>query len=232
MSESQRKGDAARPEWADDGELFELIRRELYTPVVGDILDAHECFHRFLPPGIQPMREEMKLVGRAMPVLQIDVFGHQQRPFGRMTEALDDLRPGEVYIATGGEMRSANWGEIMTAAARSRGAVGAVINGYHRDTPRVLEQDFPVFSRGRFAQDSAPRMQVADFRCPIEIDGVRVEEGDLVFGDLDGVLIIPRRLEREVISAALEKARAEKVVRREIENGMSATDAFEKYGIL
>jgi regulator of RNase E activity RraA len=113
-----------------------------------------------------------------------------------------------------------------------RGAVGAVVNGYHRDTPQVLEQNWPVFSRGRFAQDSFVRMAVADYRCPIEVDGTWIEPGDLVFGDLDGVLIVPRSLEVEVIERALEKARGEKTVRKAIESGMSSTDAFRKYGIL
>jgi regulator of RNase E activity RraA len=106
------------------------------------------------------------------------------------------------------------------------------VNGYHRDTPKVLEQQWPVFSRGRYCQDSAVRTQVADFRCPIEVGGVWVEPGDLIFGDLDGVVVIPRRMESEVISGALEKARGEKVVRKAIEEGMSATRAFEKFGIL
>jgi regulator of RNase E activity RraA len=129
-------------------------------------------------------------------------------------------------------MRCAYWGEILTATARMRGAAGAVINGFHRDTPRVLEQNWPVFSRGRFAQDSAVRTQVADYRCPMEIGGVAVEPGDLVFGDLDGVVIVPKRVEQEVIIRALEKAAGENLVRKEIEGGVSSTAAFEKYGIL
>ena len=120
----------------------------------------------------------------------------------------------------------------MTATARTRGAVGAVANGFHRDTPKVLEQNWPVFTRGRYAQDSSVRTAVADFRTPIEIGGVWIEPGDLVFGDLDGVLIVPRAVENEVITRALEKARGEKVVRKAIESGMSATDAFRKFGIL
>ncbi|HEV8073932.1 MAG TPA: RraA family protein [Opitutaceae bacterium] len=218
--------------WKSDAELFELIKTQLYTPVVGDILDQYGCFHQFLPPAVRPLRNDMKIAGRAMPVLQMDVFGPQKNMFGLMTQALDDLKPGEVYIATGGTMQSANWGEIMTAAARTRGAVGAVVNGYHRDTPRVLEQNWPVFSRGHWAQDSAPRMKVVDFRCRIEIEGTVVEPGDLVFGDIDGVVIVPARLEHEVMTKALEKARAEKTVRKEIEGGMSSTAAFKKHGVL
>jgi regulator of RNase E activity RraA len=218
--------------WQSDAELFELIKTQLYTPVVGDILDQCGCFHQFLPPAIRPLREDMKIAARAMPVLQMDVFGPQKNMFGLMTQALDDLKPGEAYIATGGTMQSANWGEIMTAAARTRGAVGAVVNGYHRDTRRVLEQNWPVFSRGHWAQDSGPRMKVVDFRCRIEIEGTVVEPGDIVFGDIDGVVIVPARLEHEVMTKALEKARAEKTVRKEIEGGMSSTAAFKKHGVL
>src|SRR5262245_35342292 len=219
-------------EWKSDSELFALCCRELYTPVVGDVLDDLGYSHQYLPQPIQPLREEMKLACRAMPVVMIDVFGKQKKPFGLLTEALDQLQPVEIYLATGGEMRCAYWGEILTATAKKRGALGAVINGYHRDTPKVLEQQWPVFSRGRFAQDSAVRTQVVDFRCPIEIGAVHVEPGDLVFGDLDGVLVIPRKVETEVIPRALEKARGEKLVRKEIEAGMSSTEAFRKYGIL
>lgn len=215
-----------------DTEIFGLVRHELYTPVVGDILDDLGLFHQFLPQAVQPMREEMKLVGRAMPVVMIDVFGRQAEPFGKLTEALDQLRPGEIYLASGGDMRCAYWGEILTATAKHRGATGAVVNGFHRDTPMVLEQNWPVFSRGRFAQDSAVRTKVADYRCPIEIGGVWVEPGDLIFGDLDGVVVIPARHEAEVIDRALTKARGEKAVRKEIEAGLSSTEAFRKYGIL
>ena len=219
-------------DWKSDAELFELIKIRLYTPVVGDILDVLGFTHQFLPQPVQPLLPEMKLVGRAMPVLMIDVHGPQKRPFGKLTEALDQLQRGEIYLASGGDMRCAYWGEILTATARMRGAVGAVINGFHRDTPRVLEQNWPVFSRGRFAQDSGVRTQVADYRCHIEIGGVSVEPGDLVFGDLDGVVIVPKQVEAEVITQALKKATGENLVRKEIENGMSSTAAFEKYGIL
>ncbi len=219
-------------EWNNDTELFALIKKYLYTPVVGDILDTYECFHQFLPPTVRPLLPEMKVVGRAMPVLMMDVYGTQEKPFGKMMEALDDLQKGEVYIASGTYHRCANWGEIMTAAALARKSTGAVVYGYHRDTPQVLEQNFPVFSCGAYAQDSAPRMKVVDFRVPIEMEAVSIKEGDIVFGDRDGVLIIPKAWEKDIISRALEKARTEKVVRREIEEGNTVTATFHKYGIL
>lgn len=220
------------PEWKSDRELFALCTRELYTPVVGDILDDLGFTHQFLPQSIQPMCEEMKLAGRAMPVVMVDVYGKQEKPFGLLTEALDQLQRGEIYLASGGEMRCAYWGEILTATAKKCGAAGAVINGFHRDTPKVLEQNWPVFSRGRFAQDSAVRTQVADYRCRIEIGQATVQPGDLVFGDLDGVVIVPKKVEAEIVVRALAKARGEKLVRKAIEAGMTSTAAFKKYGIL
>lgn len=219
-------------EWASDEALFEMMKRELYTPVLGDILDGLGNYHHFLPQPVQPAQEEMKIAGRAMPVIQTDIHGLQEKPFGLLTEALDQLKPGEVYITSGGDMRCAYWGEILTATARMRGAAGAVVNGYHRDTPQMLEQGFPVFSRGRYAADSGVRTSIQAYRVPIEVGGVWINPGDLVFADLDGVLIIPKELECEVVRKALEKARGEKLVRKEIENGMSSTDAFAKYGIL
>lgn len=218
--------------WNNDPELYELFKKELYTSVVGDILDELQCYHQFLPQGIQPLRMADKLVGRAMPVLMIDVYGPQKKPFGKLTEALDQLEPGEIYLASGGAMRCAYWGEILTATAKKRGATGAVINGFYRDTPKVMEQDWPVFSRGHYAQDSSVRTQVADYRCTIQVGDVWVQPGDLMFGDMDGVLVIPKKYETEVVERALKKAKSEQLVRREIENGMSSTEAFSKFGIL
>ena len=219
-------------EWQNDTQLFELIASTLYTPVLGDVLDTLGYWHQFLPPEIQPMHTAMKIVGRAMPVQIADVWGPQKHPFGRMTEALDQIRPSEIYIAGGGKRNCAAWGEILTATARTRGGAGAIVDGYHRDTPQVLEQNWPVFSRGRFAQDSGVRSIVMDFRCTIEVGGVTVRPGELIFGDLDGVVVIPQAVEEQVIVRALEKARAEKVVRKEIEAGASSTEVFKKYGVL
>lgn len=218
--------------WENDQALFALVRDKLYTPVVGDILDGMGYCHQFLPQNIRPLDPAMKLCGRAMPVLMIDVYGPQKKPFGYLTEALDQLREGEIYIAAGGMKRCAYWGELLTATAKTRGAAGAVLDGWHRDTYQVLSQDWPVFSCGCYAQDSSVRTQVVDFRCPVEIGQATVQPGDLIFGDIDGVLVIPQKLVNEVCEKALEKVAGEKLVRKAIENGMTATDAFAKFGIL
>ena len=227
--------------WRDDDELFALARRELFTAVVGDIMDKLNFQRQFVSPQIQPLREDMVVIGRAMTVLEADVFtdhsesGHNKalsRPFGLMLEALDDLKRNEVYICTGSSPSYALWGELMSTRAMKLGAVGAVVDGYSRDTSGILKLNFPTFSYGRYAQDQAPRGKVIDFRVPLQLGDVRVESGDIVFGDIDGVCIVPCAIEQEVFTKALEKARGEKLVKKAIEAGMSARAAFDKFGIM
>ncbi|WP_299528909.1 RraA family protein [Ulvibacterium sp.] len=227
--------------WQDDDELFQLIKSELFSAVVGDVMDKLGYFHQFLSPKIVPLQDNMVVVGRAMPVLEADSFGEispsqknpiMSKPFGLMLEALDDLQKNEVYICTGSSPEYALWGELMSARALQCGAVGAVVDGYSRDTSGILELGFPTFSYGRYAQDQGPRGKVIDYRVPIEMNGVWINPGDIIFGDRDGVCVIPRKIEKDVMEAALEKARGEKVVLKAIQNGMSATEAFAKYGIM
>jgi regulator of RNase E activity RraA len=149
-----------------------------------------------------------------------------------MLEALDDLKPGEIYLCTGGSPRYACWGELMSTRALQCGAAGAVINGYSRDTRGILALGFPTFSLGRYAQDQGPRGKVVDFRIPIEIEGVRIEPGDILVADLDGVCVVPRRAEQDVFAAAFEKARTENTVRAALERGMTTVEAFRTFGVL
>jgi regulator of RNase E activity RraA len=222
-------------QWGSDEELFDTLRRELFTAVVGDVMDAMGLLHQFLPPQIKPLRNDMVVTGRAMTVLEADVpsgTDFVSEPFGLMFRALDDLKAEEVYICAGGSPRYALWGELMCTRARNLGAAGAVVDGYHRDTSGILRLAFPTFSYGGYAQDQAPRGKVIDFRVPLEVGGVKVAPGDIVFGDLDGVCVIPRDAEDEVFRRALEKVQQENLVGRAIEEGMSAQEAFEKSGVM
>jgi regulator of RNase E activity RraA len=176
-----------------------------------------------------------------MPVLTADVFGENlsgtvnplmAKPFGLMLEALDDLKPNEVYVCASGSPRYALWGELMSARAMKLGAAGAVLNGYSRDSEGILQMGFPTFSWGRYAQDQGPRGKVIDFRLSVEIDGVRINPGDLIFGDSEGVCVTPQKAVEETFALAVEKARGEKLVKQAIEDGMSACDAFRKFGIM
>lgn len=218
--------------WQGDEELFGLIRRELYTAVIGDILDEIGLRHQFLPPEIRALSPQMKVVGRALPVLEADTFDEAKQPFGLMFEALDDLAPGEVYLVAGASPRYSVWGELMTIAAKQRGSAGVVAQGYVRDTRALLDLDFPVFSLGSYAQDQRCRGQVIDFRVPVEVGQVRIAPGDLIVGDIDGVLSVPGDAVEAVITQALDKVRGERQVKGALLSGMSAVEAFRRYGIM
>jgi regulator of RNase E activity RraA len=243
--------------WRDDNELFAIAKAELYTAVVGDVMDQLGFQHQFLPPQIRPLDPRMVVVGRAMTVVGSDSVAEKpwygvadspadggaepirksdnpvlDNPFGLMLKALDGLQPNEVYLAAGGSPRYSVWGELMSTRAMKLGSAGAVMAGYTRDTYGILELGFPTFAYGSYAQDQSPRGKVIDFRCPVEIGGVRVDPGDIVFGDIDGVCTVPQEAEREVFVKALEKARGEKQVQIAIRDGMSAQEAFDRFGIL
>lgn len=233
-----------KKEWTDDKDLFKKVRESLNTAVVGDIMDEMGYTHQFLPPSIQPLRDDMFVVGRAMTVLEADVVEdlskerHESknpilsRSFGLMIEALDDLKEGEIYICSGASHDYAVWGELMSARAIQCGAVGAVVYGYSRDTIGILAQDFPCFSLGRYAQDQAPRGKVIDYRVPIKIEGIHIDSGDILVGDLDSVCVVPQAIEEEVFAKAFARIREERTVFKKIKEGLSAREAFDTYGIL
>jgi regulator of RNase E activity RraA len=224
----------------DDKTLFETIRTRLFTAVVGDVLDKMGHRRQFLPPYLRPLDPASVIVGRAMPVLEADVFDNvasgqgplSSTPFGRMFEALDDLKEGEIYVATGASPAYALFGGLMSTRARHLGAAGAILDGYVRDSREIMALGFPVFSRGLYAQDQGPRGKVIDWRTPVEVGGVRVVAGDLIFADLEGVLVIPRAAETEAIEAALEKATAENRVAEAIRGGMPAKVAWDTFGVM
>lgn len=229
------------PIWKDDIELYTMARQELFTALVGDVLDKLGYLHQFLPPEIKPLSTDMVVIGRAMPVLEADVFGEiventrnpiMKKPFGIMFEALDDLNENEVYICTGSSPNYALWGGLMSTRAQKLKAAGAVVDGYSRDTNQVLDLQFPTFSLGTYAQDQGPRGKVVDFRISIEWAGIRINPGDIIFGDRDGVLVVPKEVEEEAFAGAFEKARGERLVLKALREGMSTVDAFKKFGIM
>ena len=209
-----------------------VVAEQLYTAVIGDILDELGFVNQFLPASVQPIDPGMKVVGRAMPVQLAAASKVRGQGFANLVAALDALHPGEVYVTSSGGLQCAAWGELMTAVARNRGASGAVVDAYHRDTDRILEQRWPVFSRGAYAQDASVRSVVIGFGDRIDVAGVEVMPGDLVVGDRDGVLVVPVVVEAEVLGLAAEKARIEAQMREAIDGGSSATEAFRRFGVL
>ena len=228
------------PAYNTDEELFNILKTELFTAVVGDVLDKLGYIHQFLPYGICPLSDDMVLAGRAMPVLEADIFDDRTeapgplsgKPFGLMLEALDSLKPGDIYVATGASLRYALFGELMATRAQILKANGALLDGYIRDTRGIMELDFPVFGRGKYSQDQGPRGKVIDYNVTVEIEGIRIEPGALIFGDMEGVVIIPKEIEEECISLSLEKVRMESKVEEAIKGGMSTVEAYATFGVM
>lgn len=217
----------------NDQALFERMSSALFSAVIADALDSVGARDQILRHDIRPLYPEAVVAGRAMTVLSVDVYAIPDEPYKLELEAVDSLKPGDVLVAqTNGSTRSSFWGELLSTAARVRGARGAVVDGFSRDTRAIIEMGFPVFVRGIAPYDSKGRSDVIAYNVPIRCGDVMVHPGDIIFGDYDGLVVIPRAVEEAVIAAAFEKARGEKVVKKALEEGMPVSEAFARYGIL
>lgn len=212
---------------------LEMMRESLFTAVVCDALDS--LGYRRQSPRVQfPIQTvEGVLVGRCKTTLWGEMAHHDTRPYDKELEAVDGCQAGNVLIgAAHGSARSGLWGEILSTAARNSGCVGAVIDGAVRDVRRMQQMQFPVFARSTSPYDSRDRQRVVDIDVTVEIDGVSFQPGDLVFADIDGMVVVPQEVEGETIERAWQKVHDEDETRQAISNGMRATDAFAKYGVL
>lgn len=230
----QTEGAAPSRETAGTAEItLEMMRGKLYSAVVCDALDALGYHHQSPRVELKPYTTDGLLVGRARTTLWADVAHEDPNPYELELRAVDACRDDDVLVAAaGGSVRSGIWGELLSTAARARGCVGAVVDGAIRDISKMREMGFPVFARGTSVYDSARRQKVIEMDVTVEIDGVRIVPGSLIFADVDGVVVVPLEIEREAVRAAWDKIHGENSVRRAIESGMKAADAYEKYGIL
>lgn len=226
--------------WSDDSMLFSLVKEKLFVALVGDVMDTMGLHHQFLNSQFKPIDPQMVIIGRAMPVLAADFYqqqatGHNEiseKPFGLLFQAVDDLKKNEVFVCAGGSLRYGQWGGLMTMRALQCGAAGAVIHGHHRDTNEILHLDFPVASFGSYAQAIGPRGKVVDWRVPIELDGIRVMPGDVIYGDRDGILVIPAQAVDDAFHDAFEKAEGENKISAAIKSGMTTVDAYSTFGMM
>jgi regulator of RNase E activity RraA len=212
---------------------FDMMRQSLYAAVVCDVLDAAGYPHQSPRVALLPMTVKQTLVGRCKTTLWADMAHPDPKPYELELAAVDTCKPDDVLIAAAqGSMRSGIWGELLTTAARNQGCVGAIIDGAIRDTGKIRDMQFPVYARGTCIYDSKNRQRVIDLDVPVEIDGVRFCPADLVIADEDGIVVVPRAIEGQIVQAAWAKVHAENEVRDAIRAGMKATEVFRKYGVL
>ena len=215
--------------------MLDDLRARLFSSVLSDCLDAAGYRNQALAARIRPLDDSLVLCGRARTGLYGDVYEAREgeNPYELEIRLIDDLRAGEVPVfACGASGRIAPWGELLSTAARARGAAGVVMDGLTRDVRAIREMKFPVFAGGIGPLDSKGRGKVVAIDVPVEVAGARVEPGDLVFGDADGVIVIPKAAEERVIAAALAKLRGENETRDALARGEKLADVFRRHGIL
>ena len=218
------------------GEItFEMMRSKLYSAVVCDALDGLGYVRQSPRLPLRPLTVDHNfvLVGRCKTTLWADMDHQDPNPYEKELLAVDSCRPNDVFIAAAdGSTQSGVWGELLSTAARNSGCLGVIVDGAVRDVRKMTEMEFPVFARGTCIYDSLNRQRVIDYDVPVEIDGVRFSPGDLVFADADGIVVVPQEIEEQAVQAAWDKVHAENVTRDAIKDGMKATDAYKKYGVL
>ncbi len=217
----------------DDQRLFEYIAGELYTAVLSDACDAVGRPDQAMDAFIRPVYDEAVLVGRAKCLVYADVYHVPENPYELEIAAMDSIRPGEVVVmATGRSARNAPWGELMSTACIARGGRGAITDGLVRDITRIKQMRFPVFAAGAKPVDSKGRGLAVAYDVPVELGGVRVQPGDLIVGDLDGIVVIPQDAEPQVLGLADEKVHGENMTRQELQEGKLLGEVYARYGVL
>ena len=216
--------------------VIDELRRVLYTPVLSDVLDGLGLMHQALRPFVRPVDESAVLFGRVR-TGRYERSGPAQvgrNPYQLEMELIDSLQPDEVPLlaCNGPTDVIAPWGELLSTAARARGAAGCVTDGLVRDVTRIRLMNFPVFHGGIGPLDTKGRAEMIEKDTPVEIAGVRVAPGDWIMGDVDGVVVIPAGHADRVFRAALDKIAAEDTTRAELEAGASLQEVFARHGVL
>jgi 4-hydroxy-4-methyl-2-oxoglutarate aldolase len=211
------------------------LRQRLFSSVLSDCLDAAGHRNQAMQARIRPLDESLVLCGRARTGLYVDVYEapEGENPYELEIRLIDDLQTDEVPVfACGASGRIAPWGELLSTAARARGAAGVVMDGLTRDVRAIRAMKFPVFAGGIGPLDSKGRGKVMAIDVPVEVAGARVGPGDLVFGDADGVVVVPREVEDQVVAAALAKVSGENATREALARGEKLAEVFKRHGIL
>jgi regulator of RNase E activity RraA len=213
--------------------LSELNRRyrHLYTGVVADILDSKGVRNHSLPPSIRPLKDHMKVAGPAFTCLGVQTGDMKSDDTPMLIKMLEAITPYSVIVlSASGDRSSSHWGEIMTLSAKQRGSTGAVVDGGLRDAPFILKLNFPVFTDFYMPASSISRWELKEFQAVTKVGEVSVYPGDYVFGDMDGVVIIPQALTEEVLVESEKAVQREQRMRQALRRGMPLNEVNRKFG--
>ena len=206
---------------------------QCYSAVLTDVLDALGLRTQCMAPSIRPLTPTTKAWGEAVTIRLEAVTAPPDDPYQLEMEVIDDLREGDLIVAQcEGPQLSAFWGGLLTNAAVGHKAAGVVTDGGCRDYQEIVSLGFPVFCRGLTPYDSLGRIDGKERGVPVTCGGIRVRPGDLVYADVDGIVVVPQAVAEEVIAKAWDKVQGESRVREELRAGASVVETFAKYGIL
>ncbi|RYZ95747.1 MAG: RraA family protein [Sphingobacteriaceae bacterium] len=212
---------------------FDKLKNGLYSAVVSDALDSLGYRNQSPDISFTAFTGIDKMVGRCKTTLWADIYDIDTEPYKLELEAVDSCQLGDILIcAASGSTRSGIWGELLSTAAHNRGCAGVIVHGAIRDIKKMKDMAFPVFATGKSPYDSLHRQRIIDIDVQVQIGGVEFNTGDLIFADEDGVVVVPKDVEKEVIERAFSKVGAENISRDAIKSGMKAADVYLKYGIL
>ena len=208
----------------------------LSSAILSDIMDSLGLVRRAMKPFMRPLDEGHVMAGRARTGLYMPAYALRdgENPYEVEIALVDDLQAQDVVVlaCNGPTDRIAPWGELLTTAAKVRGAAGCVTDGLVRDVRQIRAMDFPVFHGGIGPLDTKGRARMVDRDVRVECGGVSIDSGDLIFGDVDGIVVIPRSHEHAVMDLALEKVRGENHTREALLSGESLASVFKRLGIL
>ncbi len=220
-----------------DTEIFSFVKEHLYVPAVCDILDSLGYRNQAMHQRIRPLLPDIRncgFIGRTRTVRWMEIdYVVEDDPYGLEIELVDSLKPGDVAVhSTDHSGTNAPWGELLSTVAKLNGAVGCVCDSQIRDCVRIIEMGFPVYYVGICPLDSMGRGRVMACDVPVSCGGVVVHPHELIFADFDGIVVIPKKVEKEVLELAQEKAGKETLTRKELLEGKTLREVYDTYGVL
>jgi len=215
-------------------DLFEYLEKHSYAGVFSDVMDEMGYRKQVVSPdaGIKSLTHHYVAIGRAVTLLN-SPDNNENDPYDLVIRYIDAMSPGTILVTTGTEhLETGIMGELTATALRIRGCRGAIVNGYTRDARKLMEMDYPTFAWGASPIDTTGRARVVETNISVTIGGITILPGNIVFADMDGIIVIPKAIEKEVVQRVIERISTENTVRKELGEGKKMAEVWSKYGVL
>lgn len=211
----------------------EYLKKTLYTGIISDVLDQHGYKNQAIGGEIFPLMENQVIFGPAFTSIGTEVYSMPESPLTAQCKVVDQLGEGEIYVlVTRGNYNCAVFGELFATAVRARKGAGVLLDGWARDIKALKEMEFPLSYRGNNPRTSKGRCEINECQIPVTMEGVMIHPGDIIFGDVDGIVIIPKDIAEDVLRESLETIEKENRVRGMLGSGISLQQAYSEVGAI